>query len=133
MNGAANMTIALWCVLIAGLLPYAGTLAAKWGFKRYDNHDPRAWLASQTGFRARGNAAQANSFETFPLFAAAVIVATVLKAPHTLLDGLAVAFILSRAGYLACYLADQANLRSLCWLGGQICSVTIFMVAAVKA
>ncbi len=127
------MTIALWCVMIAGLLPYAGTLAAKWGFKRYDNHNPRVWLASQTGFRARGNASQANSFETFPLFAAAVIVATLLKAPQNLLDGLALGFVASRLGYLYCYLSDKANLRSLFWLGGQVCSVAIFVIAAAKA
>ena len=126
------MTIALWCVLIAGLLPYAGTLAAKWGFKQYDNNNPRAWLASQTGFRARGNAAQANSFETFPLFAAAVIIATVVKAPQALLDGLALGFVVSRMGYLYCYLSDKASLRSLFWLGGQICSVAIFVIATTK-
>ncbi len=60
------MKISFLCVLIAGLLPYLGTMAAKWGFRRYDNHNPRQWLGEQTGFRARGNAAQANSFEAFP-------------------------------------------------------------------
>ena len=35
----------------------------------YDNHNPRAWLAQVTGFRARANAAQTNSFEAFPFFA----------------------------------------------------------------
>ncbi len=124
------MTLALWCVLVAGLLPYAGTAAAKWGFKRYDNNNPRQWLANQTGFRARGNAAQANSFETFPLFAAAVLTASFLKAPQSSLDIVAVGFVLARIGYLVCYLTDRASLRSLCWLVGQICSVVIFVLAA---
>lgn len=124
------MTLALWCVLVAGLLPYAGTAAAKWGFRRYDNNNPRDWLAQQTGFRARGNAAQANSFEGFPLFAAGVIIATVLKAPQASIDLWAGGYVLMRAGYLACYLADKASLRSLFWLGGMICSVALFVVAA---
>ncbi len=126
------MTLALWCVLVAGLLPYAGTAAAKWGFKRYDNNNPRDWLAGQTGFRARGNAAQANSFETFPLFAAAVLVATLLKAPQAWLDTLAAGYVLVRLGYLYCYVSDRASLRSLCWLIGQILSVAIFLLALLK-
>ena len=80
------MDWALWCVLSAGLLPYLGTMFAKWGFKRFDNDDPRAWLASQTGFRARGNAAQANSFEAFPLIAAGVIVAMMLHGNPRYID-----------------------------------------------
>lgn len=44
------MTWPLWSILVAGLLPYAGTAIAKWGFRRYDNHHPREWLAQQTGY-----------------------------------------------------------------------------------
>lgn len=59
-------------LLIAGVLPVACAGIAKLGFKEYDNHNPRAWLAKQTGFRARSNAAQSNNFEAFPFFAAGV-------------------------------------------------------------
>ena len=34
------MTIAYWCVLIAGLLPYVAAGIAKWD-RTYDNRDPR--------------------------------------------------------------------------------------------
>jgi len=40
-------------LLIAGVLPVACAGIAKLGFKEYDNNNPRAWLAKQTGFRAR--------------------------------------------------------------------------------
>ena len=43
---------------------------------------PRRWLEQQQGFRARANAAQANGFEAFPFFAAAVIVAHLTQAIH---------------------------------------------------
>ena len=43
------MTIALWCVLVAGLLPYVATVIAKAGTD-FDNRDPRVWLARQQGF-----------------------------------------------------------------------------------
>ncbi len=62
------MTIAYWCVLFMGLFPYVAAGIAKKGFEGYDNSLPRQWLAQQTGFRARANAAQANLFESLPLF-----------------------------------------------------------------
>ena len=54
------MTIAYYCVLFMGLFPYVAAGIAKKGFDNYDNGAPREWLAQQTGFRARANAAQAN-------------------------------------------------------------------------
>jgi uncharacterized MAPEG superfamily protein len=124
------MKIAFLCVLIAGLLPYVGTMAAKWGFRRYDNHNPRQWLAEQTGFRARGNAAQFNSFEAFPFFAAGVIIATLAQVEVALMDLLAVTFVVARVGYIVCYVADKATLRSIFWLIGLL-SVEALYVAAL--
>ena len=72
------MTTAYWCVLIAALLPYAATLTAKIGGEKFDNRDPREWLSHQSGHRRRANAAQLNSFEAFPLFAAVLLVASVV-------------------------------------------------------
>ena len=120
------MTTALWCVMVAGLLPYAATGAAKWGFKGFDNNNPRAWLAAQTGFRARGNAAQANSFEAFPFFAAAVLTASWNHAPQGSVDGFALAFIAALVLYLTAYLANWASFRSLCWMIGVGLVVRIF-------
>lgn len=123
------MTIALWCVLAAGLLPYVSTMIAK-SKGQYNNNAPREWLQTQTGFRQRANAAQLNSFEAFPLFAAAVIIAQVLQAPHATIDRLALAFIGARLLYIVCYVADWASLRSLVWFAGMVCIVSIFISAA---
>jgi len=120
------MTTALWCVLIAGLLPYVAVIIAKGG-TRFDNNNPRDWLAKQEGYRRRANGAQANSFEAFPLFAAAVIVAHVLHGPQARVDLLAMIFIAARVAYLICYLADWATVRSVAWLVGIGCAVTIFV------
>ena len=125
------MSIALWSVLAAGLLPYLGTAAAKWGFKNFDNNNPRNWLAKQDGFRARGNAAQNNSFEAFPLFAAAVIIATFVKASPGTLNTLAVIFIAARVGFLLCYLTDKATLRSIFWFIGIASVVAIFGITGM--
>jgi len=123
------MSIAYWCVLIAGLLPYAATLTAKAG-GRFDNRKPREWLAQQSGYRSRANAAQLNGFEAFPLFAAAVIVAHLTDAPQARVDLLAMVFIASRLAYLGFYLADQATLRSLAWFVGIGSAVAIFVSGA---
>ena len=90
------ITTALWCVLIARLLPYKAAIAAKWSFKNYDNKNPRVRQSKQDGFRTRGNAAQYNSFEAFPVFAAAVVIVTLLKASPAAANGLAV-FLCRRA------------------------------------
>ena len=124
------MTTATWCVLIAGLLPYAATLTAKIGAGGFDNRNPRDWLANQSGFRRRANAAQQNSFEAFPLFAAAVIVAQAAGAAQARVDLLAIAFVVSRLLYIAFYVADLSTLRSLAWFGGIGSAVAIFLAAA---
>ena len=116
------MTLAYVCVVIAALLPIICAGIAKGGrFGQprskggYDNHDPRAWLAKQTGYRARANAAQANSFEALPLFIGAVLIAHQTHAAQALVDGLALGFIVLRVLYIGLYLADRNVARSLVW------------------
>jgi uncharacterized MAPEG superfamily protein len=120
------MTIAYWCVLFMGLFPYVAAGIAKKGFEGYDNAAPRQWLAKQTGFRARANAAQANLFESLPLFFAAVIIAHLEDASQARVDLLAIGFVLARIAYLVCYVANWPTTRSVVWLAGLACVVTIF-------
>jgi uncharacterized MAPEG superfamily protein len=120
------MTIAYACVLFMGLFPYVATGIAKKGFEQYDNSMPRQWLAKQTGFRARANAAQTNLFESLPFFFAAVIIAHLENVPQSSLDFLAVGFVLARIAYLVCYVADWSTARSIVWLLGLICVIAIF-------
>lgn len=131
------MTLANYCILVACLLPIVCVALAKYrGFGKprreggFDNHDPRAWLARQTGWQARANAAQANSFEALPLFIAGVLVAQQLQAPQARVDMLAMAFIVARLIYIAVYLADRPNLRSLVWAIGVALSIALFFSAS---
>ena len=125
------MSIAYWCVLIAGLLPYAAVGIAKWD-KTYLRHNdrPRDWEARLTGRAARAHAAHLNSFEAFPLFAAGVLIASLCKAPQPIVDGIAIAFIVLRIGYIWCYTSDRASLRSLVWLACLALCIALFMLAA---
>lgn len=115
-------TIAYWCVLVAAVLPIVCAGIAKYGmFSKspreggYDNHQPRAWLARQTDWRARANAAQANTFEALPFFFAAVIIAHQLQARQAALDILAFMFVVLRIAYVVMYVADMAKTRSAVW------------------
>jgi uncharacterized MAPEG superfamily protein len=126
------LSIALWCVLVAGLLPYVATLIAK-SKRGFDNANPRVWLDGQQGFRQRANSAQLNSFEAFPLFAAAVIIATFLQAPQGGVDVLAAGFVIARLLYIACYVGNLAALRSVLWFAGLACCVALFVMAAKAA
>lgn len=121
------MTVAYWCVLVAALLPLIATGIAKAGGERYNNRYPRAWLDKQQGYRARAAAAQSNSFEAFPFFAAAVIVAHLTHAPQARVDLLAVVFIVARIAYVVCYVADWHWARSFVWFVGWIACIAIFV------
>ena len=120
------MTTAYWCVLFMGLFPIVAAGIAKKGFEGYDNGMPREWLAKQTGFRARANAAQANLFESLPLFFAAVIIASIANAPQERIDLLALGFVAARIAFLVCYVANWPTTRSFVWCVGLACVVAIF-------
>ena len=118
----AHFTIAYWCVLLAALLPIVCAGIVKYGLMRtapakggYDNNNPRAWLARQTDWRARANAAQANTFEAIPFFFAAVVIAHQFQASQSRLDILAVLFVALRIVYIVLYVGNRANARSIVW------------------
>ena len=128
----ARFTIAYWCVLVAAILPIVCAGIAKYGMLTtapqkggYDNNNPRNWLGSQTDWRARANAAQANTFEALPFFFAAVIIAHMLQAPQTLLDILALIFIMLRIAYVIMYVSDLAKARSIIWTLALLVNIAI--------
>ncbi len=117
------------CLLIAGLMPVVAAGIAKSGAKDYDNHNPRAWMAQLSGRRARADAAQANSFEAFPFFAAGVLLALHAGVDAARVDALAITFVVARAVYIACYLADRAGARSLAWTVGYLSVLALYVLA----
>lgn len=116
-------------VLTAGLLPVVCAGIAKWGAKGYDNHDPRAWMARQEGYRARADAAQQNSLEAFPLFAIAVVMALHNGARPEDVALWAWCFVGIRLLYIYCYVSDRATLRSWVWMLGVAVTVRLYLMA----
>jgi uncharacterized MAPEG superfamily protein len=127
------MTIALWCVLVAALLPYVfvGMAKAHPEFIRGGhNKDPRQYEAGLTGARQRAYWAHENGFEAFPPFAAGVIIAHVTSAPAEQADVLALAFIGCRVLHGLFYVANLDKLRSLAWVGGLGAVLGLFVISA---
>ncbi len=124
------MTLAYWMVLIAIFMPFVFAGLAK-SRGRFDNARPREWLAGLSGWRQRAHWAQLNTFEAFPPFAAAVIIAHQLGGAQAWIDALAVLFVLLRLGYGAAYIADRPTLRSLLWTGAFACVPGLFAVAGL--
>jgi uncharacterized MAPEG superfamily protein len=127
------MTTAYWCILAAALLPYVWVGIAKASGPRYDNRDPRAWLARQDNPRAaRANAAQLNAFEAFAAFAAAVLMAQAAGVDPARISVLALAFVGLRVLHGVFYVAGIAALRSVVWAGGFACVIALMVQAAQK-
>ena len=132
---SALFTLAYWCVLVAALLPIVCAGIAKWGTfstpRRdggFDNHEPRNWLARQKDWRARANAAQANSFEGLPFFIGAVIIAHQLSAPQARVDILAFLYVFLRIIYILMYVAGVPAIRSIVLTLALLVNVLILFV-----
>lgn len=128
----AHLSLAHWCLIVAAVLPFVAAWIAKAGaFRPRDNAAPREWAGHQSGWRARGLAAQTNSFEGLPLFFGAVLLAQQLGADPARVDALTLAYVLLRMVYIACYLRGLGTLRSLVWLAAIGVNLAIFFVAPV--
>jgi uncharacterized MAPEG superfamily protein len=128
------MTTPFWCVLIAGLLPYvwAGISAKARSdqFGTVDNKLPRLQQARLEGWGARVIGASANGFETFPLFAASVIIAHIAGADPGWSSTWAIVYLIARILHGVFYLGDIDKLRTLAFGVGQVTPVALFILAA---
>src|SRR3982751_2051297 len=123
------MTIAEWCVFGTVML-YLLTIAPfkAIGFRRFDNSKPRDPAFWAEPLRARALGAHINGIETFPFFAAAVLLAEFRGGPQTWIDGLAVGFIVLRLLFVAAYLLNYAWTRTLLWNAGFAVNLAIFFL-----
>ncbi len=120
----------VYLILIACLLPYVFTIIAKKtaGFKARDNQNPREFLDKTIGLAARAHAVQQNSFESLPLFIAAILMAEYMVVPQTVIMTFGIAYIIFRMIYGICYLANWATLRSIVWLLSLLCPICLLIL-----
>lgn len=126
-----TVAAAIWAMVVASLLPLMMAVAAKaiGGFNLGDNTHPRDFLQGTTGAAARANAAQQNSYETLPIFLAAVIVAMLFFVPQSIINVLAWLYVVIRIGFCVAYITNLATFRSILWLLSMACSLMLFYLA----
>ena len=127
---ATNSSVVL-AMMVASLLPLGFAILAKLfgGFKSKDNAKPREFLGKQTGAAARAHAAQQNSYETLPVFLAAVIVALLFFVPLSVVTQLAWLYVILRIIYGLAYIANWATFRSIIWSLSLACPMMLFYLA----
>ena len=125
------MPVPFLCILIAFALCYA----PKWPLAiaqarqgGYDNRLPRQQQDKLDGWGARARNAHLNSFESFPAFAAAVIVAHLCGVDERRASILAIFFVVSRVVYIGVYLADLPRLRTTVFSLGMVSIATLFVL-----
>lgn len=120
----------IYLILAACLLPYVFTMISKkaGGFKAKDNQNPRDFLEQSTGVAKRAHAVQQNSFESLPLFIAAVLMAEYLVMPQSLIMTFGIGYLIFRVLYGICYLANWATLRSIMWLLSMLCPIALLLL-----
>jgi uncharacterized MAPEG superfamily protein len=77
--------------------------------------------------------AHLNGIETFPFFAAAVLLAEFRDAPQHLINELAVLFLIVRAAYILTYLGDRPTLRTILWSIGFAINTVIFFLPLLRS
>lgn len=124
------MNIAFMTIIAMALMPIfcAGIAKFSQGASRYDNHNPRDFMANLTGWRKRANAAQANCFETLPLYIAAVLVAAYNHANTACITSICISVVILRIIYIYLYITDKANLRSLIWFIAFLITISMFFI-----
>ena len=111
------MSIALWCLFFAGLLHVVSKVPLAYAQSKhpggYDNNNPRQQQAALDSWGQRALAAHNNQLESFPLFAAGILVAVATGVQSNAVGYLAAAYIVARLAYFYLYLKDMASLRSI--------------------
>lgn len=121
------MAISYWCVFVAAILPYVWTLSYRWpGYTRQKNLAPRDYQQTLVGWRRRAHWAHLNGLETFPTFAAVVIIAHQLAGPQPTVDTLSIAYVLFRVAHGVFYVLDIGLARTFSFFMGQFCVIGIF-------
>jgi len=122
------MTIGYICLLICMLLPIFWAGVSKYGFNSisYDNESPRDHISSLSGKAKNAYNAEQNCYETFPAFAAAVIVAHQIGNDQSIIDLLCVVFLLSRISHGYFYITNRGSVRSIAFLIGLAANIWLF-------
>jgi len=121
------MTIAFYCVVIGLLIPLILAGISKRNTEvHYNNESPRDHIAHLSGKAKNAYNAEQNHYETFPIFAIAVVVAHWLNHDQSIIDLLAITFIIARVLHAIFYITNNGSLRSVSFMIGLACTIGLF-------
>jgi uncharacterized MAPEG superfamily protein len=122
------MSIADWCILGAVLIHLLTLAPAKaLGHREFKNSAPRDPAFYADPMRARILGAHNNGIETFPFFAAAILLAELKHGAQPVVDGLSVGFLVVRIAFVLAYIGNRPTVRTLLWNLGFALNVLIFI------
>jgi uncharacterized MAPEG superfamily protein len=125
----------LICLPVAFLLVYAPKLPLSIAMGRqpggYDNASPRDQQAQLTGWGRRSAAAHANGFESFPAFAAGVLVTHVTGSSPHWASIFSIGYVIARFLYACAYVGGIPTLRSTVWTIGFTCTMGLMVLPIV--
>ncbi|MEB3271622.1 MAG: MAPEG family protein [Synechococcus sp.] len=116
-------------VVVASLIPL-GAGRSQADFKPSDLAAPRAMFERLPAWGKRASWAHQNCFEAFGLHAPACLLALLAVRGGAVPTGLALTAAwlhpALRLAYVGAYVADVPLLRSLCWVGGILCTALLY-------
>lgn len=124
------MFIPFLCVAIAALLPYVWSYVILSQrvrqFGGFDNKLPRPEQTRLDGLGARAVGAASNAFETFPMFAVAVLAAMFVQLSPERVSLLCIVYVAARILHGAFYLMDLDKLRTLVFMIGMLALMALY-------
>lgn len=124
------MTTLIWCLFIAALLPLLAKGPVAFAMVKlggYNNNHPRKQQSELTGAGARALAAHQNAFESFIIFAPAVLLAIATHHTGQNIALLAIIHVCARITYNIFYIINFDKLRSIVWFIATISSFSIIV------
>lgn len=123
------MSLPLWCLLIAALMHVISkaplAVAQTKTEAGYNNHHPRDQQAQLCDWGQRALAAHLNQIESFPLFAAGILVTLAANVESNIINIVGITYLLARVAYLFFYIRDLALLRTAVWITSYFCSLAL--------
>jgi uncharacterized MAPEG superfamily protein len=140
-------SVAIACLPVSLVTVFGPTFVRNYYYVKlegnYNNVTPREMIKDERlkgpegEMAKRANAAHYNGLETFPIFAAGVLSAKYAGVEAQYVDKLAMAYVVSRVFYNFFYVfgdtPSKSILRSLAYLFGMGCNVSLLISAAKKA
>lgn len=132
--GLPTSAILLDSIAATAALIYAPFLVVAYGRFQigYDPAKPRALFDQLPPIAQRATWAHQNAFETFPVFAAAALMAYVTNQTSELAGWCAIAFVVARSFYPVFYILNVPLARSLMFGIGSLSTVILFALSLLS-